>query len=261
MNRLSGIHGVFLDMDDTIYRGNTLFPCTKPFLAFLKARGIHATFLSNNSSYSIGEYVEKLQRMGIAAESGNFYTSVDHTVDFLKKNHPSFRRIYLLGMRSIVPQFEQAGFEVVEESPDAVVIAFDRSLAYERLCRACWFLKQGVPGFATHPDVFCPTDQPTFLVDCGAITACIEAATGVKLKVLGKPDPGILIGAAARLGLKPEECLMVGDRLATDIAVGVNAGALTCHIAGNPEGTFPPVPKPDFRVKDLSFLQKIWESH
>ena len=103
-------------------------------------------------------------------------------------------------------------------------------MTYKRLCEASWFIYNGVPGFSTHPDVFCPTDQPTRLVDCGAISRCVELATGKTLRQLGKPDAGFLQRAAARFGVRPENALMCGDRLATDIAAGVNAGTLTCRM-------------------------------
>ncbi len=256
---LSSIRQVFLDMDGTIYHGNTLFPTTIPFLNFLTGRGIHYAFLSNNSSFSTDEYIAKLRRMGIETSEQHFYISTDYSIDYLKRNHPEIRRLYLLGMPCIVPAFEKAGFLIDEEAPQGVVVAFDRSLTYEHLCRAAWFLKQGVPGFATHPDVYCPTDQPTWLPDCGAITACLETATHTKIKVLGKPDPGLLREAAARRNVSMDQVLMVGDRLATDIAVGVNAGAMTCHILQpgadlvTPEGIVP-----DFQVRDLGELQRLW---
>jgi ribonucleotide monophosphatase NagD (HAD superfamily) len=141
------------------------------------------------------------------------------------------------------------------------VVGFDRELDYEKLCRTSWHLRRGVPGVATHPDVFCPTDQPTWLVDCGAVTACLERATNIKLKVLGKPDPGMLHEAAGRIGVPVEKTLMIGDRLATDIALGMNAGALTCHIVTPgadlivPEGI-----EPDFAVANLGGLQEIWSA-
>ncbi len=259
--KLGEVRQVFLDMDGTIYHGGTLFPTTVPFLKFLQSRGIGYMFLSNNSSYSTEEYIAKLENMGIAAAAENFYISTDYTIDYLRRNHPEIRRICLLGMACIVPQFEAAGFVTDETAPEAVIVAFDRSLTYEKLCRAAYFLKQGVPGFATHPDVFCPTDQPTWLPDCGAITACLELATGTKLKVLGKPDPGMLIEAAARCGVNVKNTLMVGDRLATDIAVGRNAGALTAWITPDPAEIPSVAPElaPHFRVRDLGELQTIWE--
>lgn len=259
MRTLSDIRHLFLDMDGTIYHGGRLYPTTLPFLRFLANRKIGVTFLSNNSSYSTKQYVEKLCAMGIDAEPEQFYLSTDYTIDYLRKNHPEIRRIFLLGMACMHPAFEAAGFQFDEIEPDAVVVAFDRELVYERLCRAAWFLKQGAPGFATHPDRFCPTDQPTWLPDCGALTACLETATGVRLKVLGKPDPGMLLAAAARKNMPLKACLMVGDRLATDIACGIAAGTLTCRITGPGADLTPAMGiNPDYRVNDLGELQQLW---
>ena len=122
-------------------------------------------------------------------------------------------------------------------------------------------MKKGLPAFATHPDVFCPTNQETWLPDCGAFIACLETATGKKLKVLGKPDPGMLIEGAARSSVPVTSALMVGDRLHTDIAVGRNAGALTAWITPDPslEPECPSHLAPHFRVRDLGELQKLWE--
>ncbi len=256
---LPSVRQVFLDMDGTIYHGDTLFPTTIPFLEFLKKRAVDFCFLSNNSSFSTAEYQARLHRMGIETTAEQFYISTDYTIDYLKRNHPEITRIYFLGMEQVGPAFTTAGYTLDSRSPEAVVIAFDRSLTYEKLCRAAYFLKQGVPGFATHPDVYCPTDQPTWLPDCGAITRCLETATGVTVKVLGKPDPGLLREAAARRGVPVSRTLMIGDRLATDIAVGVNAGALTCHITGpGADTTETPGIRPDYRASDLGELQKLW---
>jgi len=261
VSKLDTVRQVFLDMDGTIYHGGTLFPTTVPFLEFLKSRGVGYAFLSNNSSYSKAEYVAKLTRIGIGCSEKDFYISTDYTIDYLKRFHPDVKRIHVLGMACILPEFEAAGFVLDDADPQAVIVAFDRTLTYEKLCRAAWFLRRGVPGFATHPDVFCPTDQPTWLVDCGAVTKALEVATNTRLKVLGKPDPGLIVEAARRRGTTPEHTLMVGDRLSTDIALGVNAGAVTCHITGT--GNDLVVPRgivPDFAVRDLGELQRIWSA-
>jgi len=257
---LKNIRQVFLDMDGTIYHGGTLFPTTIPFLTFLKKHGIGFTFLSNNSSYSTSEYVEKLRRMGVESAPENFYTSTDYTIDYLKRNHPEIRKIHLFGMDCIRPEFEAAGFELTDDAPEAVVVAFHRDFHYRDLCRAAWLLRQGVPGFATHPDVFCPTDLPTWLPDCGAVTRCLEVSTARKLKVLGKPDPGMLREAASRCAVPVSSCMMVGDRLATDIALGKNAGALTCQIfSPGADLAVPAGIRPDYRVNDLGELERIWK--
>ena len=259
MNKLASIHACLLDMDGTIYNGNTLFPETNPFMEFLEKHGIRRLFLSNNSSYSTSDYVAKLSKMGVRCSEEDFYTSTDYTIDYLHAAHPAYKRIYFLGMKSVFPMFEKAGFVFDDTSPDAVVIAFDRELTYEKLCRAAWHISRGVPAFATHPDNFCPTDEPVFLVDCGALTACLERAASKKIKVLGKPDPGMIRYAAKRIGLTASQCLMTGDRLATDIACGVNAHALTCHLSPSAPNPATGDVKADFTCRGLGELMAIWE--
>jgi HAD superfamily hydrolase (TIGR01450 family) len=260
-DKLKKVKHVFLDMDGTIYHGGVLFPTTRPFLAFLERLGIGHTFLSNNSSYGHLEYMQRLANFGIEARADEFYISTDYAIDYMRRHHPDWRRLFVLGMPCMVKMLEEAGFESVEENPQAVVVGFDRGLVYERLCRCAWFLRQGVPGLATHPDVFCPTDAPTWLVDCGAITACLETATNTRLQVLGKPDPGMLREASARLGLDVTETLMVGDRLSTDMSLGINAGAVTCHIVTPGADLVPPQGvHPDYAVANLGELQREWEA-
>ncbi len=256
---LTNVKAVFLDMDGTIYHGGTLYPTTMPFLDFLKSRNIPYAFCSNNSSYSKDEYVARLAKYGIETSKENFYTSVDFLVDTLRAEHPEWKRLYLLGVPAMKAEMEEAGYEIVDENPEAVIISFDKTLVYKRLCEASWFIYNGVPGFSTHPDVFCPTDQPTRLVDCGAISRCVELATGKTLRQLGKPDAGFLQRAAARFGVKPENALMCGDRLATDIAAGVNAGTLTCRIVGpGADLSSKADVTPTFTCDNLGELQAQW---
>ena len=136
----------------------------------------------------------------------------------------------MLGTPSMVSQFEKAGFEACADDPadkpDVLVVAFDTTLVYSRLCRAAWWASQGIPYVATNPDRVCPTDQETVLVDCGSLQKCIEHATGRRPDiVLGKPDPTMLSGIMHRHGLRADEIAMVGDRIYTDTAMAHNAGA------------------------------------
>ena len=228
--RLAGIRHVALDMDGTIYMGMSLFDYTIPFLKSLREMGITYSFLTNNPSTSIPDYLKKLAGMGIEATEEEMYTTALATIDYIKTNYPEARRLFLLGTPSMISEFEKAGFESVadsaEERPDVLVVAFDKTLEYSRLCRASYWAQQGLPYIATNPDRVCPTDQPTVLVDCGSICKCIEHATGRQPDiVLGKPDPNLLTGVQSRYGVKPEEVAMVGDRIYTDIEMAHNAGA------------------------------------
>lgn len=228
--RLGKIRHVAFDMDGTIYMGSTLFPFTVATLQCLRDNGIGYSFLTNNPSRSIDAYLAKLAGMGIDSSREQMYTTAIATVDYIRTHHAEAHNLYLLGTPSMVEEFVAAGFRPTEDSaedrPDVVVVAFDMTLDYARLCRAAWWVSQGVPYIATNPDRVCPTDQPTVLVDCGSICKCIEHATGRTPDItLGKPDPNMLSGIMARHGLQADEIAMVGDRIYTDVAMAQNAGA------------------------------------
>lgn len=227
---LSGLRHIALDMDGTIYLGKVLFPFTLPFLRKLGGMGITYSFLTNNPTSSIDDYVAKLLRMGVPCTPEQMYTTTTATIDYIKSHFPGAENLFLLGTPSMISQFEQAGFRSCTDSPDdvpdVVVAAFDKTLVYSRLCRCAWWISRGLPYIATNPDWVCPTDEPTILVDCGSICACLEAAAGRKPDVvIGKPNPDILLGVAGHMGLEPGQIAMVGDRIYTDVQTALNAGA------------------------------------
>lgn len=229
--KLRKIKHLALDMDGTIYLGSKIFPFTLKFLENLESMGIGYSFLTNNPTKSVSDYLTKLKSMGITAGEGNMYTTSLAAIDYIRQTQPRARRLFMLGTPSMVSQFEKAGFEQCSDDPhdvpDALLVAFDTTLTYSRLCRAAWWASQGVPYIATNPDRVCPTDQPTILVDCGSLQKCIEHATGRKPDiVLGKPDPTMLWNIMSKHGLHSDEIAMVGDRIYTDTAMAHNAGAV-----------------------------------
>ena len=275
-DKLSKIKRLALDMDGTIYLGSTLFPFTIDFLDSMKNAGVGYSFLTNNPTKSVADYLKKLEGMGIHADNDNMYTTSLAAIDYIKSHYPQARRLFLLGTPSMISQFEKAGFESCSDDPDDVpdvlVVAFDPTLVYSRLCRASWWASQGIPYVATNPDRVCPTDQRTILVDCGSICRCIESASGRKPDItLGKPDPNMLYGIMDKYGLKPEEVAMVGDRIYTDTATAHNAGAfgvlvlsgettletaerVAADAASNPDPEFYP---PDLIVRDVKELGEL----
>ncbi|MBQ4533324.1 MAG: HAD-IIA family hydrolase [Alistipes sp.] len=266
--RLRGIRHVALDMDGTIYMGMSLFDYTKPFLARLKQMGITYSFLTNNPSTSIADYLKKLAGMGIEATADEMYTTALATIDYLKTHLPAAKRLFILGTQSMTSEFVKAGFEVAEDSaddrPDAVVVAFDKTLSYARLCRAAWWIQQGLPYVATNPDRVCPTDEPTVLVDCGSICKCLEHATSRQPDItLGKPDPNMLSGIMQRYGLRADEIAMVGDRIYTDVQMAFNAGAFGVLVLSG-ETTLDIVAeaprKPDLTADNIAVLGDLLEN-
>ncbi|MDR1861017.1 MAG: HAD-IIA family hydrolase [Bacteroidales bacterium] len=229
--KLHRIRHVALDMDGTIYNGSTLFPWTKEFIADIEHLGITYSFLTNNPSKNTEDYLAHLHSMGLDIPKNSLYTSANATVDYLRRNHPDVKRLFILGTPSMVSGFETAGFVSVSanctDEPDAVLVGFDKTLEYNRLCRAAWWIDKGKKYFATNPDLVCPTDLPTILVDCGAICAALEKATGRKPDItMGKPDPEMLNGIRLAKGLNTDQIAMVGDRIYTDLKMAANSGAL-----------------------------------
>jgi NagD protein len=224
---LAKIRHVVLDMDGTMYLGGTLFPETLPFLAALSRLGIGYSFVTNNCSHSRGEYLKRLREMGIEALSNSLWTSAHATIFHLRSKLPAVDRLFVLGTPGLHDEFREAGFSIVDEDPQAVVVGFDSGLNYDRLAQTAYWIAQGLPYIATHPDRICPTDRPIVLPDCGAICALLESATGRRPEAIpGKPSPAMLDAVLHAHGLASREVAMIGDRLYTDVRMARNAGAV-----------------------------------
>ena len=222
--RLSGIRCFLLDMDGTFYLGDRLIEGSLDFLEALRRTGRDAWFLTNNSSKSASAYVKKLSAMSVPEPfRSQVMTSGHAAAHYLLERFPAGKG-YLLGNEVLRAEMESLGLVFTEEDPDYVLVAFDTTLDYQKMCKVCDFIRYGKPYIATHPDFNCPTETG-FIPDMGAIMAFIEASTGRKADIiLGKPYKGIVEEALRRTGFKLEEMAMVGDRLYTDVATGVNHG-------------------------------------
>lgn len=231
LGKIAELEHIALDMDGTIYMGSDLFECTLPFLALLRSKGIGYSFLTNNPTKSADDYIARLAAMGVECAPDQIYTTAMGAMDYLKAERPELRRLFILGTESMTREFCEAGFvptaDSADDEPDAVLVAFDTTLTYDRLCRAAWWIAQGKPYIATNPDRVCPTNLPTVLVDCGSLCAALATATGRQPDItIGKPNPDILRGVAHRHGVAVERVAMVGDRLYTDVQTAHNAGAM-----------------------------------
>ena len=265
MDKLRKIKHVALDMDGTIYMGSTLFPFTKQFLSDLSNNGIGYSFLTNNPTKSQSDYLQKLKKLGIEADPEAMYTSSIATIEYLKVKFPDAKNLFILGTPSMISEFEAAGYISLSEDtsirPDVLVVAFDTTLVYKRLCAASWWASQGIPYIATNPDRVCPTDLDTVLVDCGSLCKCIEHATGrCPDIVIGKPNPDMLEGIKHMYNLDGEEIAMCGDRIYTDVATAQNAGAFGVLVLSG-ESTLLDVEKaerkPDVTAKDIQVFGRL----
>lgn len=211
-----------LDMDGTFYLEDTLLDGSLYFLEQVKRTGKSFIFFTNNSSRAPEDYVAKLQRMNCHIERDQIITSGDVMIDFLHTYHQG-KRVFLLGTPELERSFAEHGITLVSERPDLVVVGFDTTLTFEKLERACTFIREGAIFLATHPDINCPAKHG-FIPDCGAICAAISASVGKQPRYVGKPNTETVEMILRRTGRTREEIAFVGDRLYTDIAAGVNNG-------------------------------------
>ena len=219
---LDGIDAIFLDLDGTIYLGGEPIEGALDFLKRLKQRGIRRFFLSNNSSKSVSQYLEKLTSMGIPATEQDILLSTHDLLSWLKKE--GITETYLVGTEGMREMLEDDGIRTRAQSPQYVVLGYDTEINYEKLSTASIHLHRGVPMVASHPDIVCPSPDGG-LPDTGAYIDLFEATTGVRpVHICGKPNPGMILHKVVELGLRPDNCAMVGDRLYTDIEMAERSG-------------------------------------
>ncbi|MGH2521871.1 MAG: HAD-IIA family hydrolase [Anaerolineales bacterium] len=224
--RLAQVRCFLLDIDGTFYLGDRLVEGALRFIEVLKQQRRDFLFLTNNSSKSPRQYVEKITRLGLPISAEKVLTSGEATAMHLQGLRPG-ARIFVVGTPALEEEFRARGFALTADSPDFAVLGFDTTLTYAKLWRLCDLVRAGVPYLATHPDFNCPTETG-YMPDIGAMIAFVTASTGHEPdSVIGKPNHLIVEKAAERTGSPISSLCMIGDRLYTDIALGATANIPT----------------------------------
>jgi HAD superfamily hydrolase (TIGR01450 family) len=228
-----------LDLDGTFYLGNDILDGALSFLEAVKRAGKRYIFFTNNSSTSPRLYIDKLSKMNCHISRDMIMTSGDVMTGYLKKHYPG-KSVYLLGTPALEESFKEAGINLFiperttadaasnakcRTIPDVVVVAFDKTLTYEKLSNACVYIMQGAEFLSTHLDINCPVPGG-FIPDSGAICAAIGLSTGVTPKFVGKPFEETVEMVVEATGAERSKIAFVGDRIYTDVACGVNNGAM-----------------------------------
>ncbi|MFX0083679.1 MAG: HAD-IIA family hydrolase [Candidatus Hodarchaeota archaeon] len=244
----------FFDLDGTVYPGNNLFEGVLELLEVLRRNKKDFYFLSNNSSKSTEDYLKKLNKFNLNITRNNLILSQHPTIEYLKKKN--FKKIFLLGTQSLKNEFKKEGFELTEDDPEILVLAFDQELTYQRLVKAAYLLQnEDFPYIATHLDNRCPTENG-YIPDVGGIATLLYKTTERMPKVFGKPNKEMLLFKSNQLEISPKDAVIFGDRLYTDIKMGKNAG-ITAYCVLSGEATLDMIKesedKPDF------IINGIWE--
>jgi NagD protein len=219
------------DQDGTIYLGDDLLPGAAETIAALRKAGNRTIFISNNPTKTREQYALKLTKLGIPTPVADIVNSSFVLVQWLLRNVPD-ARVFVVGEEPLKGELRNAGFDLSEKAGEitVVVASFDRTFDYRKLQIAYDAIKDGARLVATNPDRYCPTPtggEP----DCAAMIAAIEACTGERCDpIVGKPSPIMVEMIMSMLNLPPGECMMVGDRLETDIKMGIDAGMATCLV-------------------------------
>ena len=221
-------------MDGTICKDDRIFPGTLELLNWIINCGGHYVFITNNSSKSVADYISKVNDWGIKANALNFFTSTQATILWLKQNMPN-ARVYCQGTRSFVEELTKAKINITTsvEKVDVVLVGFDTELSSIKIRNTCEILTtQEVKYIATNPDLVCPVSFG-FIPDCGAICEMLKHATGKWPMFIGKPESTMVDIVRKKFNYSAHETCVIGDRLYTDIAAGINAGVSTiCVLTG-----------------------------
>ena len=248
------------DIDGTLAVGDTLYEGSAALLHYIDSIGGKAYFITNNSTKSGADYVEKFRNaFGLNTTEDQFVTAGYMTIRFLQEQY-SKQKIFVVGTASYVSELRRVGLHVTEEVESdiaCVVVAYDSELSYEKLYRVCQvLLTMDVPFYGTNSDLRCPIDFG-FIPDCGSICNMITSTTDRTPTYLGKPSKEVVELCLARSGFTKEETLVVGDRLYTDIACGITGGVDTCVLftgEAKPDDLTDTPWKPDYAFEHVAAL-------
>lgn len=211
-----------IDMDGTFYLDGNIIEGSIDFIEKVRESGRDFYFFTNNSSNNVEVCRAKLEKMGFPVDENRVIISSHVAADYLNRNYAG-KKVFLLGNERLTGDFEKAGINLVSADPDIVVLGFDTTLTYQKMWDAVKYIDKGAIYLATHPDLNCPTADG-YMPDTGSMIELFAASTGKRPVVLGKPMTATVDYITEMLGCKREELAFVGDRLATDIAIGANHG-------------------------------------
>jgi 4-nitrophenyl phosphatase len=225
----SKFNSLILDMDGVLWRDTVPIVDLPSLFRKIDERGWSTVFVTNNATRTVKQYVEKLASFGVPAKQDQIINSGLATAIYLKGKYPSGGPVFSIGEEGLFRTLAEFGFDQSENGPMAVIGSLDRALNFNKLTIAANFIRSGVPFIGTNPDPSLPTPNG-YIPGTGSILAALEAASGKKPLIIGKPSPTMYNMALQSLQIKPENALVVGDRMTTDIVAGIEAGCMTALV-------------------------------
>jgi 4-nitrophenyl phosphatase len=260
---------LILDMDGVLWRGETALPGVVDFFATLRRKGIGVVLATNNATKVAAQYKEKLAGLGVDIAADRILTSAEATAGYLSEQYPAGTTAYVVGESGLEVALRNREFNLLQsdgyvgegEHADVVVVGFTRHVCYPQLASAAHLVNNGARFVGTNPDVTFPSEWGP-LPGAGSLLAFLQAATGQEPLIVGKPNRAIFHEALARLGGTPQNTVMVGDRLETDIAgaqaAGLDTILLLSGVTGRQELDESDL-KPDHVFDDLRALAQYLE--
>jgi 4-nitrophenyl phosphatase len=259
MKNLKSIKGLILDMDGVLWRGTRAIGDLPAQFEQIQRLGWKTMLVTNNATRSVDHYLEKLLSFNVHLERRQVISSGEALVYYLDQMYPKKAIVYVIGEEGLVTLLGSEGFIIGEENAQAVIVSLDRQLTYEKLRLANRLVRSGAALIATNPDPTIPTPDG-LEPGAGAILAAVEATSGVKAVIAGKPNPQVYRLAMERLGTSPGEMLVIGDRLETDIAGAQTLGCKTALVLSgvtSEEAARSWSPAPDLIARHLGEVLEI----
>lgn len=255
------IEGALLDLDGTVYRGDALVPGADDAIERLRAAGVAVRFLSNKAIDRRSAFSTKLTELGVPADESAVLNSASIAANYLSNVHPD-DAVFVVGEPPLCEELADRGLRTTEDpaETDVLLASMDRGFDYATLTAAARALDEATAFLATNPDRTCPVEHDE-IPDCAAMVGAIEGATGASLdRVLGKPSQTTVDAAAELLGVPLDRCLMVGDRLETDVLMGERAGMTTVLVltgVTDRETLEAADVQPDYVVESIADLDRV----
>jgi 4-nitrophenyl phosphatase len=222
---LRHISGLVLDLDGVLHVGPEPVDGLPDFVDFLQRRAFPTTYVTNNSTLNSQDLSVRLLDMGIQVDPGQILNSASATAKYLAQVLSRDSQVLVVGEKGLVQAIEEAGFEVSQDHPQAVVVGLDRQITYQKIAQAASAISAGARFVACNVDSGAPKPEG-IAPGAGAMVAAIQAVTKESPLIIGKPEPTMFLQAAAQMGVAPEDCAAVGDRLDVDIVCAKRAGMI-----------------------------------